>query len=81
MNPEQRAAAIVESLDAEYQRSVRALRDDLNVFLATGHEGLGISTSLATARLIADEMLERVSAITRAPYSPTRSSIAPLQSY
>ena len=52
-----------------------------NVFLATGHEGLGISTSLATARLIADEMLERVSAITRAPYSPTRSSIAPLQSY
>jgi AMP nucleosidase len=36
MNPEQRAAAIVESLDAEYQRSVRALRDDLNVFLATG---------------------------------------------
>jgi len=46
-----------------------------NVFLATGHEGLGISTSLATARLIADELLERVSQIIRAPYSPTRHNL------
>lgn len=51
-----------------------------NVFLATGHEGLGISTSLATARLIADEVRGRVSEISRAPYCPTRSSLAPLQS-
>ncbi len=43
------------------------------VFLATGHEGLGISTSLATARLIADEILGRESEIPRAPYQPLRS--------
>jgi glycine/D-amino acid oxidase-like deaminating enzyme len=43
-----------------------------NVFLATGHEGLGISTSLATARLIADELLGRDSEIPRAPYDPAR---------
>jgi len=42
------------------------------VYLATGHEGLGISTSLATARLLADEILGRVSAIARAPYEATR---------
>jgi len=43
-----------------------------NVYLATGHEGLGISTSLATGRLLADEILGRDSAIPRAPYSPAR---------
>ncbi len=44
-----------------------------NVYLATGHEGLGISTSLATAKLLGDEILNRQSAIPRAPYSPSRS--------
>ena len=43
------------------------------VYLATGHEGLGISTSLATARLLADELLQRTSAIPRQPYAPERS--------
>jgi glycine/D-amino acid oxidase-like deaminating enzyme len=43
------------------------------VYLATGHEGLGISTSLATARLLADEILGRNSEIARAPYRPERS--------
>jgi glycine/D-amino acid oxidase-like deaminating enzyme len=43
------------------------------VYLATGHEGLGISTSLATARLLADEILGRASAIARSPYEPGRS--------
>jgi D-hydroxyproline dehydrogenase subunit beta len=43
------------------------------VYLATGHEGLGISTSLATARLLADQILDRPSAIPRAPYEPGRS--------
>ena len=43
------------------------------VYLATGHEGLGISTSLATARILADEILGRESAIPRAPYAPSRS--------
>ncbi len=44
-----------------------------NVLLATGHEGLGISTSLATARLIGDEILGRVSDIPREPYHPARA--------
>ena len=43
-----------------------------NVYLATGHEGLGISTSLATARLLADSILGRESAISRDPYAPDR---------
>jgi D-hydroxyproline dehydrogenase subunit beta len=43
-----------------------------NVYLATGHEGLGISTSLATARLLADTILDRKSEIAREPYSPER---------
>jgi glycine/D-amino acid oxidase-like deaminating enzyme len=44
-----------------------------NVYLATGHEGLGISTSLATARLLADLILDKPSAIEREPYSPDRA--------
>ena len=44
------------------------------VFLATGHEGLGITTSLATARLLVDELLDRPSEIPRQLYSPSRVS-------
>jgi glycine/D-amino acid oxidase-like deaminating enzyme len=44
-----------------------------NVWLATGHEGLGISTSLATARILADDLLGRPSEIPREPYGPARS--------
>ncbi len=44
-----------------------------NVFLATGHEGLGITTSLGTAELLTDEILGRESAIDRSPYSPVRA--------
>ena len=43
-----------------------------NVYLATGHEGLGISTSLATAQLLADSILGRQSAISREAYIPER---------
>jgi D-hydroxyproline dehydrogenase subunit beta len=42
------------------------------VWLATGHEGLGITTSLATGRLIADLLLGRAPAIPVEPYSPSR---------
>jgi D-hydroxyproline dehydrogenase subunit beta len=42
------------------------------VWLATGHEGLGITTSLATARLLAAEMLEREAEIPVEPYLPAR---------
>jgi D-hydroxyproline dehydrogenase subunit beta len=48
---------------------------DASVYLATGHEGLGITTSLATARLLADLFLERISAIPIAPYLPSRFAV------
>ena len=44
-----------------------------NVYLATGHEGLGISTSHATARLLADHIAARPSSIDPTPYRPDRS--------
>lgn len=43
-----------------------------NVFMATGHEGLGITTSLGTAEILTDEILGRESQIERKPYSPKR---------
>jgi len=43
------------------------------LYLATGHEGLGITTSLATGRLLADLLLRRQSAIPVEPYLPGRS--------
>jgi glycine/D-amino acid oxidase-like deaminating enzyme len=43
-----------------------------NVYLATGHEGLGITTSLGTAEILTDEILGRESKIDRKPYSPAR---------
>ena len=43
-----------------------------DVYLATGHEGLGITTSLGTARLVADMILGREPAIAAAPYLPAR---------
>jgi glycine/D-amino acid oxidase-like deaminating enzyme len=46
-----------------------------NVYLATGHEGLGISTSLATARLLTDQILGRSSKIDRSPYVPDRTYV------
>jgi glycine/D-amino acid oxidase-like deaminating enzyme len=42
------------------------------LFLATGHEGLGITTSLATAALLADQLMGRASRIPQAPYLPGR---------
>ena len=42
------------------------------IYLATGHEGLGITTSLATGRLLADQLLGRRSAIPVDPYLPAR---------
>jgi glycine/D-amino acid oxidase-like deaminating enzyme len=42
------------------------------LYLATGHEGLGITTSLATAKLVADQILGRAPAIPVEPYLPDR---------
>ena len=43
-----------------------------NVYAATGHEGLGITTSLGTAELLTDEILGREPAISTKPYRPER---------
>ncbi|MBP6823571.1 MAG: FAD-binding oxidoreductase [Acidobacteria bacterium] len=45
-----------------------------NLYLATGHEGLGITTSLGTAKLLADQVLNRTPAIPIEPYLPSRST-------
>ena len=45
---------------------------DPSIYLATGHEGLGITTSLATAMLLADQLTGRNSAIAIEPYLPSR---------
>ncbi|MBL8203117.1 MAG: FAD-dependent oxidoreductase [Blastocatellia bacterium] len=42
------------------------------LYLATGHEGLGITTSTGTAKLLIDQLLNRSSAIPIAPYLPSR---------
>jgi D-hydroxyproline dehydrogenase subunit beta len=45
---------------------------DPSLILAAGHEGLGITTSLATGRLVADHILGRRSEIPIEPYLPSR---------
>jgi D-hydroxyproline dehydrogenase subunit beta len=47
---------------------------DEKLWLATGHEGLGITTSLATAKLLVDQVLGRRSQIPIEPYLPSRGS-------
>jgi glycine/D-amino acid oxidase-like deaminating enzyme len=42
------------------------------IWLATGHEGLGITTSLGTAKLLADMILQRPTDIPPEPYAPAR---------
>jgi glycine/D-amino acid oxidase-like deaminating enzyme len=45
---------------------------DKSVFLATGHEGLGITTSLGTARILADQITGSKPEIPAEPYLPAR---------
>jgi glycine/D-amino acid oxidase-like deaminating enzyme len=47
--------------------------NDETIYLATGHEGLGITTSLGTAQLLADLITGRTPAIPIEPYLPSRS--------
>jgi D-hydroxyproline dehydrogenase subunit beta len=48
--------------------------DDPTLWLATGHEGLGITTSLGTAELLADLITNVQPAIAPEPYLPSRYS-------
>jgi glycine/D-amino acid oxidase-like deaminating enzyme len=45
-----------------------------SVFLATGHEGLGITTSLGTARLLVDQVTGMKPEIAVEPYLPSRTA-------
>ncbi|MDQ2890159.1 MAG: FAD-binding oxidoreductase [Gemmatimonadota bacterium] len=54
---------------------IGALSDEAatsSTWIAAGHEGLGITTSLATAKILAALMTGAVPAIDAAPYSPSR---------
>ena len=44
------------------------------LYLATGHEGLGITTSLGTAKLLVDQIMNRRAAISYLPYLPSRAA-------
>ena len=48
--------------------------EDKTLYLATGHEGLGITTSLATARLLASMIAGDKTEIDATPYLPSRYS-------
>jgi glycine/D-amino acid oxidase-like deaminating enzyme len=48
--------------------------EDNSVYLATGHEGLGITTSLGTARLLADQITGVKPEIPFEPYLPSRAA-------
>jgi glycine/D-amino acid oxidase-like deaminating enzyme len=47
---------------------------DASLYLATGHEGLGITTSLATGVLLSDQITGTKSQIASDPYLPSRTS-------
>jgi glycine/D-amino acid oxidase-like deaminating enzyme len=50
--------------------------EDPTLYLATGHEGLGITTSLATAQLICAHILNLAAPIPMEPYLPSRHTAA-----
>jgi D-hydroxyproline dehydrogenase subunit beta len=47
---------------------------DKSVFLATGHEGLGITTSTGTARILVDQITGAKPEIPMEPYLPSRAT-------
>ena len=48
------------------------------LYLATGHEGLGITTSLASAKLLVAQIMNRDTAIPITPYLPARMAQEPV---
>jgi glycine/D-amino acid oxidase-like deaminating enzyme len=50
------------------------LPGDTSVFMATGHEGLGITTSLGTARILVDQITGANPEIAIEPYLPSRAA-------
>jgi glycine/D-amino acid oxidase-like deaminating enzyme len=52
---------------------IGAWEDIPGLWVAAGHEGLGITTALGTAAVLADLMAERTPAIDAVPYAPARA--------
>ncbi|HEV2401292.1 MAG TPA: FAD-dependent oxidoreductase [Candidatus Sulfotelmatobacter sp.] len=50
------------------------VQSDESVLLATGHEGLGITTSLGTARVLVDHITGKKPEISIEPYLPSRAA-------
>ena len=50
--------------------------EDPSVLVAAGHEGLGITTSLATGKLVCSQILGQRAAIPIQPYLPSRQMAA-----
>jgi D-hydroxyproline dehydrogenase subunit beta len=55
---------------------IGAIPEQGTSYVATGHEGLGITTSLGTAKLLVDQILQRESKISVEPYLPSRNFAA-----
>jgi D-hydroxyproline dehydrogenase subunit beta len=52
---------------------IGAWEDVPGLWIAAGHEGLGITTALGTAHLLADQLADRTPAIDAAPFAPARA--------
>jgi len=50
-----------------------AVPDSTDLWVAAGHEGLGVTTALGSARLMLDLLQGRPPAIDPAPYAPARA--------
>jgi glycine/D-amino acid oxidase-like deaminating enzyme len=50
--------------------------EDPTLYIATGHEGLGITTSLATGKLICSHIHAEAPAISAEPYLPSRQMVS-----
>jgi len=55
---------------------IGAWPEDQTLYIATGHEGLGITTSLATGKLICAQILGQPAAIPADPYLPSRQFVS-----
>ncbi len=70
--PLERAATGLRPASSDGLPLIGAWPPQDGVWLATGHEGLGITMSLATGRLLADHLVGRRSEIPIEPYLPRR---------
>ena len=50
-----------------------AVPERADVWVAAGHEGLGVTTALGSARLLLDLLLQRTPALDPAPFAPARA--------